>query len=96
MTERSEKFPIEIIHQNYICCVYDNQALIWLAKDLLKEHSDFFIKFMHPYRPSKIFSWPSTDDICWVCEADILCIIDTPSLGSCVCAVIRKGNTMTG
>ncbi len=53
-----------------------------LVEDVSEEHGDFFIKFMHPHGPSKLFFWPNTDDTCWVQEADILCIIGTPSLAS--------------
>ncbi len=82
MTELSKNHPTEIKKQNYICCLYDNHAWIGLVEDVSEEHGDFFIKFMHPHGPSKLFFWPNTDDTCWVHEADILCIIGTPSLAS--------------
>ena len=82
MTELSENHPTEIKKQNYICCLYDNHAWIGLVEDVSEEHGDFFIKFMHPHGPSKLFFWPNTDDTRRVHEADILCIIGTPSLAS--------------
>ena len=53
-----------------------------LIEDVSEEHGDFSIKFMHPHGPSKLFFWPNTDDTCWIHDADILCIIGTPSLAS--------------
>ncbi len=47
-----------------------------------EEHGDFFIRFMHPHGPSKLFHWPNKEDTCWVREGDIFCVIDTPSVAS--------------
>ena len=68
MTELSENHPTEIKKQNYICCLYDNHAWIGLVEDVSEEHGDFFIKFVQPHGPSKLFFWPNTDDTCRVHE----------------------------
>ena len=49
-------------------------------EDVSEEHGDFFIRFMHPHGPSKLFHWPTDDDTCWISEPDVLCVIDTPFL----------------
>ena len=82
MTELPEEPPIEVKKQNYVCCLYDNEAWVGLVEDVSEEHGDFFIRFMHPHGPSKLFHWPNNEDTCWISEGDILCIIDSPSLAS--------------
>ena len=42
----------------------------------------FFVHFMHLHGPSQLFHWPNKDDMCWIGESDIICVIDAPSLAS--------------
>ena len=82
MTESPEEPPIEPKKQNYVCCLYDKEAWVGLVEDISEEHGDFFIRFMHPHGPSKLFHWPNKEDTCWVSEGDIFCVIDIPSVAS--------------
>ena len=81
-TELPEEPPIEVKSQSYVCCLYDNEAWIGLVQNVSDEHGDFFVHFMHPHGPSKLFHWPNKDDMCWIGESDIICVIDAPSLAS--------------
>lgn len=83
LPEMPEEPPTnEVKKQNYVCCLYDNEAWIGLVDEVSDEHGDFLIRFMHPHGPSKLFHWPNTEDTCWISEGDILCVIDALSLAS--------------
>ena len=82
LPEQPEKLFKEIQRQNYVCCLYDNEAWIGVVEDTSDEHGDYFIRFMYPHGPSKLFHWPNKDDTCWIGKSDILCLIYAPSLVS--------------
>ena len=77
--DMTEEPLIEVKKQDYVCCLYDNEAWIGLVEDISEEHGDFF---MHPHGPSKLFHWPKEEDTCWISEGEIVCVIDVPSIVS--------------
>ena len=38
MTESPEEPSIELKKQNYVCCLYDNEAWVGLVEDISEEH----------------------------------------------------------
>ena len=60
----------------YIACVYDGNWWLGLVLEYSEENQDYHIKFMTPKGPSRYFKWPIRDDILWVPQGDILCIIE--------------------
>ena len=62
---------------DFVSCYYDNYWWIGLILEKDDHQEDSRVKFMHPYRPSPSFVWPSFEDICWVPNNHILCKIDS-------------------
>ena len=76
--------PIEPAYYNcgdHIACIYDSDWYIGLVEDVCEEEGDIKLRFMHPRgpgRPENCFFWPSTVDICYISQTDILCKISAP------------------
>ena len=80
--------PLEISYLNcgaYIACVYDSDWFIGLVEEVCEEEGDVKVSFLHPKgpgRPKNCFFWPSTEDICYIPQTDILCNISAPKPSS--------------
>ena len=74
-----EEDSIKIKISDFIVCYYDEEIWIGLVDDLDDENEDAQVKFMHPNYPSRSYSWPRREDICFVPFVNIICIISTPS-----------------
>ena len=55
---------------------------LWIGfvKSVSEEHGDIEVQFLHPHGPTKLFNWPSINDICFVQLNNILCSVSTPLL----------------
>ena len=62
----------------YISCVYDSFWWIGMVELVDLQNQDIKVRFMHPHGPSRVFHWPSRNDICFVPVDKILCLIDSP------------------
>ena len=71
--DRISEVPIdiEIVEQNYVCCLYDNEPWIGLVADISDEHRDYSIKFMHLHGPARLLHWPRDGDLCWLDKKSI-------------------------
>ena len=59
----------------------DSDWYIGLVEDVCAEEGDVKLRFMHPKgpgRPENCFFWPSTVDICYIPQTDILCKVSAP------------------
>ena len=65
-----------------MACKYDLFWWIGVIEEIDDEQNDAKIRFMHPHGPSMNFTWPSTDDICWIPIANILTPITAPTTRS--------------
>ena len=63
----------------FVACRYDSFWWIGVINKIDKEQNDVKIQFMHPHGPSKRFTWPSSDDVCWIPTANILTQINVPT-----------------
>ena len=64
----------------FVLCTYDGHKWLGMACEVDAAHKDIEIQFMHPSCPSRSYTWPRCDDICWVPITNILCLLKTPSL----------------
>ena len=46
------------------------------------ENLDVKVKFMHPKLPTPSLKWLSYDDLCWVPNVHVCCIVSPPELSS--------------
>ena len=86
----SLKFEFEQVQQilslsmvnigQFVLCTYDGHKWVGMACEVNAEHKGFEIKFMHPPCPSRSYTSPRRDDICWVPITNILLLLKTPSL----------------
>ena len=66
---------------NRIACIYDSHWYIGLVEAVCEEGGDVKVRFMHPKGPGRqenCFYWPSTADICYIPQTDILCKVSAP------------------
>lgn len=66
----------------FVAAVYDRKWYIGIISQLDSDTGDVFIKFMQPNGPSNAFFWPKHEDECWIPNAHILCVVDSPNLAS--------------
>jgi hypothetical protein len=66
----------------FLACVYDSKWWIGIVKDKSEEHSDFQVSFMVPSGEAKQYTWPETEDTCWVDQADIITTVSCPVVTS--------------
>ena len=64
----------------FVLCSLEGHKLFGMACEVNTAHKDIEIKFMHPLCPSRFYTWPRRDDICWVLIENILFLLKTPSL----------------
>ena len=76
-TEKQQITLEDAIPGKYVVCMYDQQWWVGNICDT-SEEQDVKVTFMHPHGPSKSFSWPTREDICWVPLPHIIKIIDAP------------------
>ena len=90
-TKRREEYstkPLELAYYNcgdHIACIYDSDWYIELVVEVCEEEGDVKVRFMHPKgpgRPENCFFWPSTEDICYIPQTDMLCNISPPIASS--------------
>ena len=58
----------------------DGHKWVDIACEVNTAHKDIEIKFMRPLCPSRSYTWPRWDDICWVPTTNILFLLKAPSL----------------
>ena len=63
----------------FVVHTYDGHKWVGMACEVIA-NKDIEIKFMHPLCPSRFYTWPRRDDICWVLIENILFLLKTPSL----------------
>lgn len=66
----------------YIACIYDNKWWIGNVIEVSVEENDALINFMHPPGPAYSFYWPERQDICWIPEQHLICMLPAPSVTS--------------
>ena len=66
----------------YVSCAYDGYWWIGIVVECDDNEKDRKIKFFHPHGPCKQFSWPQTDDVCWIPNNNIICKVNTPTTTS--------------
>ena len=59
----------------YAGCVYNTFWLVGLIQKIDRKQGDLKIDFMHPRGPRKSFTWPNTEDTCFIPLERILCHI---------------------
>ena len=62
---------------SYVSCTYNTFWWVGIVTEVNIHEGDLKIKFLHPHRPRKTFSWPSV--ICFVPASNILCVITAPT-----------------
>ena len=67
---------------DFVACKYDKFWWVGIVKQIDIDNKDIQIKFMHPHGPSKRFSWPSRDDLCWVPANNIITNLSIPTTRS--------------
>lgn len=67
---------------DFVACKYDEFWWVGMVEKVDIHNKDIQIKFMHPHGPSKRFSWPSRDDLCWVPVNNVITNISTPTTRS--------------
>ena len=63
---------------DFVVCAYDEKHWIGIVDAIDEEHDDIKVKFMHPCYPARSYNWPGRDDICFVPNVNVLCIIGAP------------------
>ena len=65
--------------------MYDNNWYIGVVQEVCEEEGDIKVNFMHPKGPGcpeNSFFWPSTEDICYIPQNDLIGPISTPKSSS--------------
>ena len=63
----------------FVACLYDLKWWIGIALEVNDEEGDILVKFLHPNRPARSFSWPPNDDVCLVPTLHILHKLEVPT-----------------
>ena len=66
----------------FVACKYDHFWWVGIVEEVDSNNKDIHIKFMHPHGPSKRFSWPPRDDLCWLPIDNIITNISIPTTRS--------------
>ena len=70
---------------DYVACMYDKDWYIGVIQEVCEEEGDIKVSFMHPKgpgRPENSFYWPSTEDVCYAPQNDVIGYISTPKPSS--------------
>ena len=62
--------------------MYDKDWSFDVNQDVCEEEGDIKVSFMHPNgpgRPENSFFWPSTEDVCYVSQNDIIGYLSIPT-----------------
>ena len=73
--------PMNIQHlkpADHVACKYSGFWWVGIINEINIVEKDIHIMFMHPHGPSKRFSWPARNDLCWVPINEIITSISTP------------------
>lgn len=65
----------------YVLCTYDDIPYVGLIEEISDEQEDCKINFMHKVSKNK-FSFPATEDTCWVLIKNIVCVLSPPKLNA--------------
>ena len=63
---------------DFVVCAYDEKHWIGIVDAIDEEHDNIKVKFMYPCYPARSYNWPGRDDICFVPNVNVLCIIGAP------------------
>ena len=66
----------------FAVCLYDRQFWVGIIMEVSTEHLNVKVKFMHPKLPTPSLKWLSHDDLCWVPNVHVCCIVSPPELSS--------------
>ena len=64
----------------FVLCSYESHKLFGMACEMITAHKDIEIKFMHPFCPSRSYTWLRRDDICWLPITNIYFLLKTQSV----------------
>ena len=77
--DNGELHLVEPKLSDFVVCMYDQKHWIGIVDTVDKDHNDVQVKFMHPCYPARSYSWPHKDDVCYVPNVNILCVISAPA-----------------
>ncbi len=68
----------DMIPGQYVACKYDEHWWLGNICETSEEEDDVRVKFMHPHGPSRAYSWPRREDLCWIPLVHIIKCINAP------------------
>ena len=77
-----DKGKLHLVEPNlsdFVVCRYDQKHWIGIVDAVDKDNNDVQDKFMHPCYPARSYSWPCKDNVCYVPNMNILCVISAPA-----------------
>ena len=87
------QFDFKVVHlrgsgdalspSQFVVCLHDKNYWVGIIMEVSTENLDVKVKFMHPKLPaSSSFKWPARDNLCWVPNVHICCVVSAPELKS--------------